>query len=126
MHTPKAHLHDDAVGGPSEGETFAPDLHDIRHLWLKAVLFTVWVAVSFGACYYARDLQALMPDWPLAYWFAAQGAVLMFLAIVIVYCLSMDHFERREARAAFATAPAPASPSADTQPSAPPSPPGHG
>ena len=28
MHTPKAHLHDDAVGGPSEGETFAPDLHD--------------------------------------------------------------------------------------------------
>src|SRR2546427_7603105 len=57
MHTPKAHLHDDAVGGPSEGETFAPDLHDIRHLWLKAVLFAVWVAVSFGACYYARDLD---------------------------------------------------------------------
>ena len=50
-----------------------PDLHDIHHLWLKAVLLAVWVAVSFGACYYARDLQALVPDWPLAYWFAAQG-----------------------------------------------------
>ncbi|WP_280189714.1 DUF4212 domain-containing protein [Delftia sp. PS-11] len=101
MHTPHAQLHDDAVGGAAdEGQTFAPDLHDIRHLWLKAVLLTVWIGVSFVACYYARDLQALVPDWPLAYWFAAQGAVLMFLAIVIVYCLSMDYFERREAAAA--------------------------
>jgi uncharacterized membrane protein len=24
-------------------------------------------------------MQALVPDWPLAYWMAAQGAVLMFL-----------------------------------------------
>jgi putative solute:sodium symporter small subunit len=97
MHTPPAqHVHDDGAGG--EGQTFAPDLHDIRHLWLKAVLLAAWVLSSFGACYFARDLQALMPDWPLAYWFAAQGAVLMFLLIVVVYCLSMDHFERRDAR----------------------------
>lgn len=109
MHTPPANLHDDAVGGDSEGQTFAPDLHDVHHLWLKAVLLAVWVAVSFGACYYARELQSLMPGWPLAYWFAAQGAVLMFLVIVIVYCLSMDHFERREARATGQDPCAPAS-----------------
>ena len=86
---------DDAASG-SGAETFAPDLHDIRHLRLKAFLLLVWVAYSFGASFFAREIQTLAPDWPLAYWLASQGAVLMFLAIVVVYCLSMAYFERRE------------------------------
>ena len=87
----------DAFGNPVE-VTFPPDLHDTHHLRLKALLLTVWVVFSFGTSYFARDLQALVPGWPAAYWMAAQGAVLMFLLIVVVYCLAMDYFERQQAR----------------------------
>ena len=108
MQTPIAPLHDDvasdglpqafdAAGNPVE-ITFPPDLHDTHHLKLKALLLTVWVVFSFGICYFARDIQALVPDWPVAYWMAAQGAVLMFLLIIVVYCVAMDYFERQQAR----------------------------
>lgn len=108
MQTHHAPVHDDAVsdaprqafdalGNPVE-VTFPPDLHDTYHLRLKALLLTVWVVFSFGICYFARDIQALVPDWPVAYWMAAQGAVLMFLLIIVVYCVAMDYFERQQAR----------------------------
>ena len=87
----------DALGNPVE-VTFPPDLHDTYHLRLKALLLTVWVVFSFGICYFARDIQELVPDWPVAYWMAAQGAVLMFLLIIVVYCVAMDYFERQQAR----------------------------
>ena len=105
MQTPQAPMHDDAAsdalfdayGRPRE-VTFPPDLHDAHHLKLKALLLTVWVVFSFGICYFARDIQELVPDWPVAYWMAAQGAVLMFLLIIVVYCVAMDYFERQQAR----------------------------
>ena len=108
MQTHHAPVHDDAVsdaprqafdalGNPVE-VTFPPDLHDTYHLRLKALLLTVWVVFSFGICYFARDIQALVPDWPVAYWMAAQGAVLMFLFIIVIYCVAMDYFERKQVR----------------------------
>ena len=42
---------------PELAGPFPPDLHDVRHLWLKAVLLAVWVLASFVATYFARDLQ---------------------------------------------------------------------
>ena len=64
-------LHDDAADQAPPGGAFPPDLHDTHHLRLKAFLLIVWVVFSFGACYFARDLQTLVPDWPLAYWLAS-------------------------------------------------------
>ena len=86
-----APMHDEHAGAP-----FAPDLHDARHLWLKAGLLLVWALVSFVACYFARDLQFMVGHWPLIYWIASQGAVLMFIAIVCVYCVAMSRFERQD------------------------------
>ena len=108
MQTPIAPLHDDVASdglpqafvaaGNLVEITFPPDLHDTHHLKLKALLLTVWVVFSFGTSYFARDLQALVPGWSAAYWMAAQGAVLMFMLIIVVYCVAMDHFERQQAR----------------------------
>ena len=65
---------------PELAGPFPPDLHDVRHLWLKAVLLAVWVLASFVATYFARDLQDIVVgEWPLGYWIAAQGAVLVFI-----------------------------------------------
>ena len=84
---------------PSAGrEVFPPDLHDTHHLWLKAGLLAVWVVASFGVVLYARELQALVLGWQLGYWMAAQGAVLIFMAVVVVYCRAMDYFEQQDAQ----------------------------
>ena len=91
---------------------FAPDLHDGRHLKLKAALLLVWVLVSFGVCFFARDLQWMVGGWPLDYWVASQGAVLVFMAIVVVYAAAMSRFERQDATKA-AQAEAVLAPAAD-------------
>jgi putative solute:sodium symporter small subunit len=89
---------------PELAGPFPPDLHDVRHLWLKGGLLLLWGLVSFVATYFARDLQSLVAGgWPLGYWVAAQGAVLMFIVIVVAYCWAMNRFERQDA----ARAPAP-------------------
>lgn len=82
---------------------FPPDLHDVRHLKLKAGLLLLWALVSFGGTYFARDLQSLVfGSWPLGYWIAAQGAVLVFIGIVVVYGWAMNRFERQDAARAQA------------------------
>jgi putative solute:sodium symporter small subunit len=62
---------------------------DRRVLALKAGLLAVWALVSFGACFFARDLQFSLAQWPFSYWFAAQGALLAFIAIVVFYAWAM-------------------------------------
>ena len=92
MHVSNDDLHDGPI---ASRPAHLPDLHDTHHLWLKAILLAVWVVFSFGVCFFARDLQAWVQGWQLGYWMAAQGAVLMFMLIALVYCVVMDYFERK-------------------------------
>lgn len=79
---------------PSMSEVIGP-----QHWPLKAVLLVVWALASFGACYFARDLQFLVAGWPFGFWMAAQGAVLVFLAIVVVHAWAMNRYDRLAATA---------------------------
>ena len=63
--------------------------HDPRVLALKAGLLAVWALISFVCCFFARDLSFMAAGWPFSYWMAAQGAVLGFIAIVVVYATVM-------------------------------------
>jgi putative solute:sodium symporter small subunit len=85
---------------PSSPPPAYTDLHEPAHLRLKAVLLALWAAFSFGGCFFARDLQFLVAGWPFHYWMAAQGAVLVFIAIVAVYAGVANRMERRRAEAA--------------------------
>ena len=67
--------------------------HAPQVLALKAVLLAVWAAVSFGACYFAHSLQFSVGPWPFFYWVAAQGALIVFIAIVAVYAWAMDRLD---------------------------------
>ena len=71
----------------------AQEHHDPRVLALKAGLLAVWMLVSFVACFFARDLNFLVGQWPFGYWMAAQGAVLAFILIVAVYAWAMSRLE---------------------------------
>jgi putative solute:sodium symporter small subunit len=67
--------------------------HDTRVLLLKAVLLSIWAVLSFGACYFARDLEFMVGPWPFGYWIASQGALIGFIAIVAIYAWAMDRLD---------------------------------
>jgi putative solute:sodium symporter small subunit len=71
------------------GDSAAQEQHDPRVLALKAALLAVWAAASFGVCFFARDLQFRIGPWPFDFWMAAQGSVLVFIAIVVTYATVM-------------------------------------
>ena len=52
---------------------------------LQGGLLAIWFAASFGVVFFANDLQMIVNGWPLGYWFAAQGGVFVFIAIVAVF-----------------------------------------
>lgn len=60
-------------------------------------LLLVWLLVSFGATYYARELDAVFMGWPVGSWVAAQGAPLVYLFIVWVYAAVMDRLDAHHA-----------------------------
>lgn len=76
-----------------EPPAYEHEHHDPRVLWLKAGLLALWAAASFGACYFARALEFSVGPWQFSYWFAAQGALLVFIAIVAVYAWAMARLE---------------------------------
>jgi cation/acetate symporter len=45
----------------------------------------LWFIASFGFVFFARDLRMVVAGWPIGFWFAAQGAVLVFIAIVVAF-----------------------------------------
>ena len=65
---------------------------DARVLALKAGLLVIWALVSFVLCWFAPALQFNVGPWPFFYWMAAQGAVLLFIAIVAVYATVMKRW----------------------------------
>ncbi len=76
-----------------------PAAHRKRH-WranrlVIAVLLSLWVGVTFGVSYYARELNFRFFGWPFSFWVAAQGAPLVYLLIVAAYARFMDGLDRR-------------------------------
>lgn len=63
---------------------------------LTALLLCVWLVVTFVASYYARELGTLtLFGFPLGFYMAAQGALLVYLLIVGVYAFYMNRLDRR-------------------------------
>ncbi|MGB4360434.1 MAG: sodium/substrate symporter small subunit, partial [Rhodoferax sp.] len=52
---------------------------------LHGWLLLVWFSASFGLVFFAHDLQQVVAGWPVSYWFAAQGSVIVFIGIVAVF-----------------------------------------
>jgi cation/acetate symporter len=52
---------------------------------LRGWLLFCWFVASFGIVFFAHDLQQVIGGWPLSYWFAAQGSVLIFILIVALF-----------------------------------------
>ncbi len=87
-----------------------PDLHEpavhaaLDRYWranlkIMAALLCVWAIVPFG-------FGILLADWlnqfrlpftgfPLGFWFAQQGSIVIFVLCILVYCVAMNRLDRR-------------------------------
>lgn len=70
-----------------------PDRLRYRKRVLTAVLLGIWVCVNFVLPFFARDLSFKVGGWPLNFWLSAQGSLLVFLAIVVVYAWLVNRWE---------------------------------
>ncbi|MEO7128242.1 MAG: sodium/substrate symporter small subunit, partial [Rhodoferax sp.] len=52
---------------------------------MRIGLLLLWVVASFGVVFFARDLRVVVAGWPVNFWYCAQGAVLVFIAILAGY-----------------------------------------
>lgn len=75
-----------------------PRAHRRSCLKITLSLLAVWFLVSFGAGILFRDwLDANAPaigGAPFGFWMAQQGAIIVFILILIVYAILMNRLDR--------------------------------
>ena len=66
-----------------------------RNLRLLAVLLTVWALVSFGAgILFVEPLnEIVIGGFPIGFWFAQQGSIVIFVILIAVYVWRMDKLD---------------------------------
>jgi putative solute:sodium symporter small subunit len=68
------------------------------NLRLMAVLLIIWAAVSLGCGILFADVlnQFELPGtgYPLGFWFAQQGSILIFVLLILVYAVRMNQLDR--------------------------------
>lgn len=67
------------------------------NLRLLAGLMSVWFFVSFGCGILFRDWldQFSLGGYPLGFWFAQQGSIYTFIALIFIYVVRMRAIERQ-------------------------------
>ncbi len=66
-------------------------------LRLTLFLLAIWFMVSFGAGILFRDYldQFSIGGAPLGFWFAQNGAIYVFVALIFIYCFKMKKYEKK-------------------------------
>jgi putative solute:sodium symporter small subunit len=67
-----------------------------RNVAFMAGLLFVWAAVSLGCgVLFAEPLNTIrLGGFPLGFWFAQQGSILVFVVLILVYALGMGKLDR--------------------------------
>ena len=65
------------------------------NLKLVGLLLAVWFTVSYGAAIlFVEPLNTVhLGGFPLGFWFAQQGSILVFIGLILAYCLTMDRVD---------------------------------
>ena len=72
--------------------------HWQRNLKLSGLLLALWFFVTFGVGYFARELSFSFFGWPFSFWVAAQGGIIVFVVLLVVYARRMARHDQRLAR----------------------------
>ena len=79
------------------GETAEAGAYWRANLKLVGALMSVWFLVSFGAGIIFREWldQFRIGGYPLGFWFAQQGAIYVFIALIFIYVFAMRRLDRK-------------------------------
>ena len=64
-----------------------------KNLRLTAVLMAIWFFVTFVIAYFARELDFSFFGWPFSFWVGAQGALVVYGAIIGFYARTMNRLD---------------------------------
>lgn len=62
---------------------------------ITAALLLVWWTATWAVVYWPADWDWVWAGWPLGFWLAAQGVLLLYGLLVWVYDLRMAQLDRR-------------------------------
>lgn len=69
--------------------------HWRRTCRLTLLLLVIWSAVNVAVIFFARELSALtIFGWPFSFYMAAQGSLLIYLALIGIYARQMHRIDR--------------------------------
>ncbi len=68
-----------------------------KNLIVSASLLVVWFVVTFVVSFFARELSFSFFGWPFSFWMGAQGALLVYGAIIWFYARYMDKLDAQYA-----------------------------
>ena len=68
-----------------------------ENIRLLICLMAIWFVCSFGAGIVLRDFldQFSLGGYPLGFWFAQQGSIYIFIALIFFYVVRMKQIERK-------------------------------
>jgi putative solute:sodium symporter small subunit len=64
-----------------------------RNLRLTAVLMVIWFVVTFIVGYFARELSFDFFGWTFSFWMGAQGALVIYVALIWFYAKRMNRLD---------------------------------
>ena len=64
-----------------------------KNLRITSILMFIWFVVTFVVAYYARELNFNFFGWPFSFWVAAQGALVVYVAIIGFYAYYMNRLD---------------------------------
>ena len=96
---------------PPTDKPASPDVHDpqvaalVSRYWRKnvtimLVLLTVWAVAGLGCgVLLAEPLNRYsLGGYPLGFWFAQQGSIIVFVLVILVYCLLLNRLDAKHHR----------------------------
>ena len=87
----------DLPGSPDANqiERAARVRHWRRTRHLTAALLAAWLVIGFVVTWFARDLDFPFFGWPFSFWVAAQGGIVVFVVLLVVYARRMARNDLR-------------------------------
>lgn len=101
MHTPpSASGPDDAAPSPRPDDPAvkaALSRYWRSNVTIMVVLLTVWAIAGLGCgVLFADKLNAFkLGGYPLGFWFAQQGSIIVFVLLILTYCLLLNRLDKK-------------------------------
>ena len=65
-----------------------------KNLRITAILLAIWFVVTYVVAFFARDLSFPFFGWPFSFWTGAQGALVVYVAIIWFYARYMNRLDQ--------------------------------